>query len=47
MAIMKNTRNKKVGDDVEKDKFLCTVNINANWYSHCGEQFGGSLKNYD
>lgn len=35
MTIIKKLRNKKVGEDVEKRKILCTVGENINWYSHC------------
>uniref|UniRef100_A0ABI7Y4G3 Uncharacterized protein n=1 Tax=Felis catus TaxID=9685 RepID=A0ABI7Y4G3_FELCA len=34
-----------VGEDVEKKKHLRTVGGSANWYSHCGKQYGGSSKN--
>ena len=34
-----------VGEYVEKREPLCTVDGNVNWYSHYGEQYGGSLKN--
>ena len=30
---------------MEKNKLSCTVGGNVNWYSHYGEQYGGSLKN--
>ena len=30
-------------ESVEKWKSSCTVSGNANWYSHYGEQYGGSL----
>ena len=30
--------------NVEKRKHLCTVGGNVNWFSHYGEQYGGSLK---
>ena len=30
---------------VEKREPSCTVGGNVNWYSHYGEQYGGSLKN--
>ena len=35
-----------VGEDMEKREHSCTVGGNVNWYSHYGEQYGGSLKNY-
>ena len=25
--------------------YTATVYMNVNWYSHCGKQYGGSLKN--
>ena len=31
--------------DVEKMESLYTVDWNVNWYSHCGKQYGVSLKN--
>ena len=34
-----------VGKDIEKREPSCTVDRNVNWYSHYGEQYGGSLKN--
>ena len=34
-----------VGEDVEKREPSYTVGGNVNWYSHYGEQYGGSLKN--
>ena len=33
------------GEGVEKREPSCTVGGNVNWYSHYGEQYGGSLKN--
>ena len=33
------------GEGVEKREPPCTVGGNINWYSHYGEQYGGSLKN--
>ena len=32
------------GEDVEKKELCYTVSRNVNWYSHYGEQYGGSLK---
>ena len=29
---------------MEKREPFCTVGGNVNWYSHCEEQYGGSLK---
>ena len=34
-----------VGEDVERKEPSCTVGGNANWYSHCGKQYGASSKN--
>ena len=42
MAII-DTNN--VEDGIEKREPSYTVGGNVNWYSHCGEQYGGSLKN--
>ena len=33
------------GEGVEKKEPSYTVGDNINWYIHCGEQYGGSLKN--
>ena len=38
-------KNKADGEGVEKREPSCTVGGNVNWYSHYGEQYGGSLKN--
>ena len=35
----------KAGEGVEKKEPSYTVGGNANWCSHNGEQYGGSLKN--
>ena len=35
----------RVGEDVEKLEFLCTVGGNAKWCSHYGKQHGGRSKN--
>ena len=32
------------GEGVEKREHSCTVGGNINWFSHYGEQYGGSLK---
>ena len=32
-------------EDVERREPSCTVDGNVNCYSHCGEQYEGSLKN--
>ena len=42
MAII-DTNN--VEDGIEKREPSYTVGGNVSWYSHCGEQYGGSLKN--
>ena len=41
--IKKSTTN--AGEGVEKREPSYTVDGNVNWYSHYGEQYGGSLKN--
>ena len=33
------------GEGVEKREPFYTIGGNVNWYSHYGEQYGGSLKN--
>ena len=33
------------GEGVEKRGHSCTAGGNVNWFSHYGEQYGGSLKN--
>ena len=33
------------GEGVEKREPSCTVGGNVTWYSHYGEQYGGSSKN--
>ena len=45
MAIIKNLETINPGEGVEKREPSCTVGRNVNWYSHYGEQYGGSLKN--
>ena len=42
MAIIKKSINAEEG--VEKRETSYTVDGNVNWYSHYGEQYGGSLK---
>ena len=32
------------GEDMEKRELTYTVDGNVNWYSHWGEQYGGSVK---
>ena len=41
----KNLQTINAGEGVEKREPSCTVGRNVNWYSHYGEQYGGSLKN--
>ena len=38
-------QNYNVGEGVEKREPSYTVGGNLNWYSHYGEQYGGSLEN--
>jgi len=33
------------GEDVERRETSYTLAGNVNWYSHCGELYGSSLKN--
>ena len=33
------------GEGVEKREPSCTIGGNVDWYSHFGEQYGGSLNN--
>ena len=40
-----NEPNWNAGESVEKREPSYTVGGNENWYSYCGEQHGGSLKN--
>ena len=44
MVIIKNLQTTNAGEGVEKRKLSCTAGRNVNWYSHYGEQYGGSLK---
>ena len=41
----KNLQTINAGEGVEKREPSCTVSGNVDWYSHYGEQYGGSLKN--
>ena len=41
----KNLQTVNAGEGVEKREPSDTVGVNVNWYNHCGEQCGGSLKN--
>ena len=45
MASPKRVQIINAGEGVEKRKSSYTVGGNVNWYSHCGEQYGGSLRN--
>ena len=45
MAIIKSLQTINAGEGVEKREPSYTVSWNVNWYSHYGEQYGGSLKN--
>ena len=40
----KNLQTISAGEDVEKKKSSHTVGKDVNWYSHCAEQHGVSLK---
>ena len=42
MAIITNSTKINAGECVEK---MYTIGRNINWYSHYGEQYGGTLKN--
>ena len=44
MAIIKNLQTLSAWEGVEKREPLYTVSRNVSWYSHYGEQCGGSLK---
>ena len=41
----KNPQTINAGEGVERREPSYTVGGNVNWYSHYGEQYGGSLKN--
>ena len=45
MASIKSLQIKNAGEGVEKREPSYTVGRNVNWYSHYGEQFGGTSKN--
>ena len=40
----KSLQTVNAGEGVEKREHSCTVGGNVNWYSHCGRQYGDSLK---
>ena len=44
MAIIKTLQIINAGEDMEKREHSYTVGGIINWYSHCGEQYGGSSK---
>ena len=44
MVAIKNLQTINAGEGVEKREPSYTVGRNVNWYSHYGEQYGGSLK---
>uniref|UniRef100_A0A8D1XEI9 Uncharacterized protein n=1 Tax=Sus scrofa TaxID=9823 RepID=A0A8D1XEI9_PIG len=46
MAIINQSTNNKCWRGVEKREPSCTVGGNVSWYSHYGEQYGGTLENY-
>ena len=41
----KNLQTINVGEVVGKREPSCTVGGNVHWYRHCGEEYGGFLKN--
>ena len=41
----KNPQIINAGEGMERRETFYTVHGNVNWYSHCGEQYGGGLKN--
>ena len=43
MAIIKNLQTINAREGAEKREASYTVGGDANWYSHYGEQYGGSL----
>ena len=45
MVIIKNPQTTNDGEGLERREASYTVGGNVNWYSHYGEQYGGSLKN--
>ena len=45
MATSKSLQTINAGEGVEKREPSYTVGGNVNWYSHYGEEYGGSLRN--
>ena len=45
MAIIKKSINKKCWGGCGENGTLLLFDGNVNWYSQCGEQYGGSLSN--
>ena len=46
MAIVKKIyKQLNAGENVEKREPSYTIGGHVNWYGHCAEQYGGSLKN--
>ena len=45
MASSKNPQIINVGEGVERREASYITGRNVNWYRHCGEQYGDSLKN--
>jgi hypothetical protein len=44
IAIIKNTTNTNVGEDVGKKEPSYTAGRNASWCNHSGKRYGGFLK---
>ena len=44
MSMSKSLQITNAGEGVEKRELSYTVGGNVNWYSHYGEQYGGSSK---
>ena len=45
MASSKNPQTINAGEGVEIREASYIIGGNVNWYRHCGEQYGDSLKN--